>query len=103
VQGTTAAFRNVRLYRDVHYTQAGRNAVRGKVVRLAADQYFVMGDNSPNSEDSRFWPDQGVLPRDNILGKAFAVHMPSRVIAASRWGRSWQCQIPDWQRVRWLR
>ncbi|MBM4070774.1 MAG: hypothetical protein FJ271_17740 [Planctomycetes bacterium] len=100
VCGATAEFRNVRLFRDVHYTQAGRNAVRGKVVRLGPDQYFVLGDNSPNSEDSRFWSDQGVLPGENILGKALAVHLPSRVISR---GRSWQCQIPDWQRVRWLR
>lgn len=101
VRRSTAEFRNVRLYRDVHYTQVGRNAVGGKVVRLGPDQYFVMGDNSPNSEDSRFWPDNGILPGDNILGKALAVHMPSRVLF--RKDRPWQCQIPDWQRVRWLR
>ncbi len=103
VRGATARFRNVRLYRDVHYTQAGHNAVRGNVVRLGADQYFVMGDNSPNSEDSRFWPNQGAVPGQNLVGKVFAVHLPSRVLVGHVWNVLWHCQAPDWERVHWLR
>jgi signal peptidase I len=33
---------------------------------VPADSYFVLGDNSTNVIDSRFW---GELPRGNILGK----------------------------------
>ena len=33
---------------------------------VPVDSYFVLGDNSTNASDSRFW---GALPRTNILGK----------------------------------
>jgi signal peptidase I len=40
-------------------------------VTVPAEQYFVMGDNRDNSEDSRYW---GFLPRHYIKGKALMIY-----------------------------
>jgi signal peptidase I len=76
IHGGKALASNIRLWRDVHYTQAGTNAVKGAVVRLGPDQYFVLGDNSPASEDSRFWPDGGAVPGDSLIGTPLVVLRP---------------------------
>jgi signal peptidase I len=34
-------------------------------------QYFAMGDNRDNSQDSRFW---GSVPRDHIIGKTWLIY-----------------------------
>jgi signal peptidase I len=98
--------RNFRLFRDIHYTQAGRHAVRAPV-HLGAGEYFVLGDNSPNSDDNRFWSDAEGRPlpvsEADLLGKPFLVHMPSRLVRGELFGRSWEYQGLDWGRVRWLR
>jgi signal peptidase I len=41
--------------------------------RIPADQYFVMGDNRKNSEDSRYF---GLVPRDLVIGKSMISFWP---------------------------
>lgn len=42
-------------------------------VTLGEDQYFVMGDNRPNSSDSRYW---GPVTGGKIVGKAWLIYLP---------------------------
>ena len=42
-------------------------------VPIPAGDYFVMGDNRPDSSDSRYW---GLLPDNDIVGRAFLRLLP---------------------------
>ncbi|MFQ5735094.1 MAG: signal peptidase I, partial [Planctomycetaceae bacterium] len=51
--------------------------------RLAAGEFFMMGDNSPRSRDSRIWPNayrktkhRFAVPRSALVGKAFYIYWP---------------------------
>lgn len=41
--------------------------------KIPKNSYFVLGDNTLSSRDSRYW---GVVPRENIVGPAFFVYWP---------------------------
>jgi signal peptidase I len=42
-------------------------------ITIPPGYYFMMGDNRGESDDSRFW---GPIPREWIIGKAFATYWP---------------------------
>jgi signal peptidase I len=44
-----------------------------KAITIPPGDYFMMGDNRGESDDSRFW---GPVPRSWIIGKAFATYWP---------------------------
>lgn len=46
--------------------------IQGYVCKVPQGNYFMMGDNRDDSEDSRSW---GFVPDENIVGKAFFVWM----------------------------
>ena len=75
-------FRRVRLYRDLHYLRHIRRPERyrrkfGNQIfpfTVAPGHYFAMGDNAPNSTDSRVW---GSIPQGHMVGRAFCVFWPA--------------------------
>jgi signal peptidase I len=44
-----------------------------QTITVPPGEYYMMGDNRPDSEDSRFW---GPVPRAWIIGKAFLTYWP---------------------------
>lgn len=116
--------RGLRVDRDVHYT-ISRHTRRGYInapVTLEADEYFVLGDNSPVSRDSRAWTDVapriaehytrrhatddafgryrlGTVRSDLIVGRAAFVYLPGLMPLdpAGRW------RMLDVGRVRFVR
>jgi hypothetical protein len=97
------AVRHLRLFRDIHYT-APTGARGGELpVALADDEYFMLGDNSPVSRDSRAWVGGEKVTRALWLGKPFVVHLPTRrgQWALGRW--TFDLRIPEFDRMRYIR
>ncbi|AMV36932.1 signal peptidase I [Planctomyces sp. SH-PL62] len=106
VRGGTLHVPEVRIFRDVHYTSSLGAAHRRPhavldAYRLGEGEYFVLGDNSPISNDSRFWAEGPVVPRSLFLGKPFLVHLPGKLVALEVMGRSFYW-IPDPRRIRYI-
>ncbi|OGX24832.1 MAG: signal peptidase I [Omnitrophica WOR_2 bacterium RIFCSPHIGHO2_02_FULL_45_21] len=45
----------------------------GQAIKVLEDSYYVLGDNSSSSQDSRYW---GFVPKKNVLGKAMLIYWP---------------------------
>jgi signal peptidase S26 family len=104
VYGASVAVRNLRMDRDIHYLSVGKV---GDGWRLGPDEYFLLGDNTSNSHDSRLWaidgnPAPGVSEA-YFIGKPFLIHQPLRLGRVTIGGKDRLFQTLDWSRLRWLR
>lgn len=106
------ALSHITIFKDIHYTVIngpdGGRASEGKPMKLGRDEFFVLGDNSPSSADSRWWSRKGrgnkgllyragIVPREYLVGKALFVYWPGgfKPFAKSRFS-----VIPDMGRMR---
>jgi len=104
--GVQVTVGNLILYRDVYYLPDGpRGETRQYALSDApgAEEYFVVGDNSPVSIDSRVWPADQKMHRRLFIGKPFVVHLPTRAqsVQLGRWKAN--IRIPEVSRIRYIR
>ncbi|PIQ89861.1 MAG: signal peptidase I [Candidatus Omnitrophica bacterium CG11_big_fil_rev_8_21_14_0_20_42_13] len=55
------------------YYNRGPYGSEGEKIQVPEDSYFVLGDNSGSSHDSRFW---GFVPKKYLIGNAFVIYWP---------------------------
>lgn len=59
------------------YYNYGNYGAEGQEIIIPEENYYVLGDNSLSSEDSRYW---GFVAQDHIIGRAFLIYWPPQRI-----------------------
>lgn len=57
----------------LYYYNQGEHAKEARDIQIPEDSYFLLGDNSISSQDSRFW---GVVDQEQVIGKAIFIWWP---------------------------
>lgn len=65
------------IIKGVYYYNRGDFGQENQTIVVPQDHVFVLGDNSANSHDSRYW---GYVPEKNIVGKAEFLYWPLKRI-----------------------
>jgi signal peptidase I len=74
VDGGSLELLSVRVLRDIHYTAQGSIGTGPEApCHLGQDHYFILGDNSHLSRDSRYF---GPVPGTALRGRPIAIYRP---------------------------
>jgi signal peptidase I len=105
-KGLELKVESLRLHRDIHYTDEQGSEQRHGIDRpvfLGDRDYYVLGDNSANSYDSRKWKGGPAVKQEHLIGKPFLVHLPAQIIQWEAFGKPSLLAVPDWKRIKMLR
>ncbi len=61
------------IFRERFYYNRGEYGKGGLKIKVPSDSFYVLGDNSATSRDSRYW---GFVPQKDLVGKAFFIYWP---------------------------
>jgi len=59
--------------KNTYYYNRGQYGEIGEKIKVPEGSYFVLGDNSGSSRDSRYW---GFVPEDFLIGRAELIYWP---------------------------
>jgi signal peptidase I len=65
------------IFNQIYYYNGGQLGLAGEKLVVPLNSYFVLGDNSASSKDSRYW---GFVPKNNLLGQAMIIYWPPQRI-----------------------
>lgn len=68
---------NSGIFQDRYYYNRGSYGEGAQVINVPQEHFYVLGDNSSSSRDSRYW---GFVPHKNLIGKAFLIYWPPKRI-----------------------
>jgi hypothetical protein len=93
--GAVIEVRDLKVWRDIYYTADSdlempsfvESQDLSRPIDLQENEFFMMGDNSPASSDSRYWGVEHKVNRRLLIGKALFIYWPHS------WAPSWAATL----------